>query len=435
MANWIFQGVPSRYDTLGDFERGEPPTSWSIGRHRDDLVPGDRAALWVGGRDRPGVYALGIIDGAPFRGIAGHGWTEADVGREFWFCPIALDRIFASEPIPRSVLRNDPRFSGARILTQPWAPSPFWTTDEEWAVLEELAAQRQPGSVSWLSRPAENVWLEIQDKARRWQADQTPVYTLHEHVRNFIVGVTDTEIARQSDRGRSDDQTRIPRGQVQRIWQSLTDTGQAPHMQGVLRFAYALVAAAIDGISFRSGPFCLVVADRAAADRPFVPGTPLGVRPSRLGRRPRGRTGGGEGPVHAAIKNFIKNDPVAALGEALTYVTEDLAENLGAEVRFITGDRVDLLMKDENGRYVVIEVEPQIGPADNIGFHQAGKYRTLVAMEKRLRPGQVRAIVAASSIDEPLAEDYARLYGIEPRVITLPSARAKPRAFSPSWRS
>jgi RecB family endonuclease NucS len=104
----------------------------------------------------------------------------------------------------------------------------------------------------------------------------------------------------------------------------------------------------------------------------------------------------------------------------MTYVTEDLTENLGAEVRFITGDRVDLLMKDEAGRYVVIEVEPQIGPADNIGFHQAGKYRILVAMEKRLRPGQVRAIVAAASIDGPLADDYARLYGIEPRVIALP---------------
>ena len=104
----------------------------------------------------------------------------------------------------------------------------------------------------------------------------------------------------------------------------------------------------------------------------------------------------------------------------MTYEAEDLTEKLGAEVRFITGDRVDLLMKDAAGRYVVIEVEPRIGPADNIGFHQAGKYRILVAMEKRLRPGQVRAMVAAASIDGPLAEEYTRLYGIESRVIMLP---------------
>ena len=426
MANWIFQGVPTRYDVLGDFGRGDVPTSWSIGRNRDDLAAGDRAALWVGGRERPGVYALGFVDGVPFQGIAGRGWREADVGKEFWFCPIALDRILADDPIPRSVLMNDPRFSSARILTQPWAPSPFHTTDGEWAVLEELAAQRQPGSVWWLSRPAENAWLEIQDKARRWQADRTPVYTLHEGVRNLIIGVTDTEIARQSDHGRSSAQTRIPRGQVQQIWQALASTGQARHTKGVLRFTYALVAAAIDGIMYQPDPFRLVVADRAAADRSFIPGTPLGVPLGHLGRRPRAGGGGGEGPLHAAIKDFIKNDPVAALGEAMTYVTEDLTENLGAEVRFVTGDRVDLLMKDDAGRYVVIEVEPRIGPSDNIGFHQAGKYRILVAMEKRLRPSQVRAIVAASSIDGPLAQDYARLYGIEPCVITLPATQPQP---------
>jgi hypothetical protein len=91
MTNWVFQGVPSRYDTVGDFERGELPASWSIGRHREDLAAGDRAALWVGGRDHPGVYAMGIVDGEPFRDIAGRGWREADVGKEFWLpdCPAA----------------------------------------------------------------------------------------------------------------------------------------------------------------------------------------------------------------------------------------------------------------------------------------------------------------------------------------------------------
>lgn len=192
--------------------------------------------------------------------------------------------------------------------------------------------------------------------------------------------------------------------------------------KGVLRFAYALVAAAIDGISYQARPFRLVIADRAAADRLFTPGTPLGVPPQHLQQPPGRRGHGGEGALHAALKNFIKTDPLAALGEAMTYVTEDLTETLGAEVRFITGDRVDLLMKDDAGNYVVIEVEPQIGPSDRIGFHQAGKYRVLIAMEKSLHPRQVRAMVAASSIDRQLAEDYARLYGIDARVIALPAA-------------
>jgi hypothetical protein len=150
-------------------------------------------------------------------------------------CPIALQRIFVNDPIPRAVLMNDPRFAGARVITQPWAANPFLTTDDEWAVIEELAAHRQPGSVSWLSRSAEDVWREVQDKARRWQADGTPVYTLQERVRNLIVGVSDAPVARQSERGRSEDQTTVPRIQVQRIWKSLADTGEAPHTKGVLR--------------------------------------------------------------------------------------------------------------------------------------------------------------------------------------------------------
>ena len=96
------------------------------------------------------------------------------------------------------------------------------------------------------------------------------------------------------------------------------------------------------------------------------------------------RGSGGEGEIHAALKAKVKNDPVAAVGERLTYISEDLTDRLGDEISFITGDRVDLLMKDEQGNYVVIEVEPAIGPADHVGFHQAAKYWVLVAVRRAL---------------------------------------------------
>lgn len=124
MANWIFQGVPSRYDTAGDFDRGEPPAAWSIGRHRSDLTAGDRAALWIGGRSRPGIYALGTVDGEPFRAVAGRGWNEADKGKEFWFCAINLNRIFTSDPIPRSGLKADPRSRTRASSPSPSRPTP-----------------------------------------------------------------------------------------------------------------------------------------------------------------------------------------------------------------------------------------------------------------------------------------------------------------------
>lgn len=64
-----------------------------------------------------------------------------------------------------------------------------------------------------------------------------PIYTLDEHVRNIIIDVTDSKIIRRSDRGRGDEHTPVPGGQITRIWQSLAETGQAPVRRGSpLRF-------------------------------------------------------------------------------------------------------------------------------------------------------------------------------------------------------
>lgn len=48
MANWLFEANPERYDVFADLRTGTPIKAWSIGRHRADVVAGDRAALWVG---------------------------------------------------------------------------------------------------------------------------------------------------------------------------------------------------------------------------------------------------------------------------------------------------------------------------------------------------------------------------------------------------
>lgn len=136
-----------------------------------------------------------------------------------------------------------------------------------------------------------------------------------------------------------------------------------------------------------------------------------------------GHGSGGEGPLHAAIKALIKERPLEAIGERLTYLDEDLSEHdptpLGDEIRFITNDRVDLLMRDEQGRLVVIEVEPDIGPSDHIGFHQAAKYWVLVAVANSLELREVRKMVAARTIDPALASAYAERYGIEAATVPV----------------
>ena len=64
-----------------------------------------------------------------------------------------------------------------------------------------------------------------------------------------------------------------------------------------------------------------------------------------------GGGGGGEGPLHKTLKEYIAAQPSKALNEAgLRTVKCEFDE-------FPTGDRVDVLLKDENGRYVTVEVE------------------------------------------------------------------------------
>ena len=192
-----------------------------------------------------------------------------------------------------------------------------------------------------------------------WRAG-TPVYTLSRNVSNQIIGVSDNQIFRRSVEGRSvDEQDTDPRGMINKLWNELIRDGRTGEVR-VLRFAYALLQRSVAGIAFQPVPrFRLVLVDEEEAHRPFVPGAEevpglqeIPERSSSLGRG-----GGGEGEVHAALKAKLKHDPVAAIGERLTYLTEDLTDRLGDEISFITGDRVDLLMKDQEGRYVVIEVK------------------------------------------------------------------------------
>jgi hypothetical protein len=188
-------------------------------------------------------------------------------------------------------------------------------------------------------------------------------------------------------------------------------------------FAHALLQRAIPGIGFEESPtFTLVIADSVEANRIFdaaareVPGL-VKVPPLERGY---GNGGGGEGEIHAALKAKVKSDPVTAVGERLTYLSEDLTDRLGDEISFITGDRVDLLMKDEQGNYVVIEVEPAIGPTDHVGFHQAAKYWVLVAVSKGIDLERVRRMVVATTINTNLRNHYRDRYGIESVEVSLP---------------
>ncbi len=252
-------------------------------------------------------------------------------------------------------------------------------------------------------------------------ATGTPIYTLTRSVRNIITDVTDTRISRRSDAGRSEVHTAVTRSMIERLWEALLRDGHTRNVKALYSPTRSSSARFLASGS-RSPTFTLVIADSVEANRIFDPAArevPGLVKVPPL-ERGYGNGGGGEGEIHAALKAKVKSDPVTAVGERLTYLSEDLTDRLGDETSFITGDRVDLLMKDEQGNYVVIGVEPAIGPTDHVGFHQAAKYWVLVAVSKGIDLERVRRMVVATTINTNLRNHYRDRYGIESVEVSLP---------------
>lgn len=118
---------------------------------------------------------------------------------------------------------------------------------------------------------------------------------------------------------------------------------------------------------------------------------------------------GGEGKRHRDLKQFIANHPEElCLGSGKTVV----------EKRFVTGDRVDVLVILDNGQRCVVEIELD-GESTNIGAHQALKYRALCAGE--LDSLQLpHAYLVAYSIPQHV-KDFCHRHGV--RVLEIPPER------------
>ena len=120
----------------------------------------------------------------------------------------------------------------------------------------------------------------------------------------------------------------------------------------------------------------------------------------------RGSGGGGESDEHRQLKERLA-----------TNTSEFDAELKLVEVEhtFGSGDRVDILLKDDSETPVTVEVETgfSTGPGRYVGVWQAVKYQHLAAMECGLPCEQVRSILAAPEIPDDVKEKCKEL-GIEP---------------------
>jgi hypothetical protein len=126
---------------------------------------------------------------------------------------------------------------------------------------------------------------------------------------------------------------------------------------------------------------------------------------------------GGEGDVHRALKDRVAADPSGVLGEPGLTLKE-------VEFPFgCTGDRIDVLLRDQDKRYVAVEVEVDCDRNHLAGALQCMKYRAMLAYYFERPLVEVRCILVAHGIASEVKTRCAA-FEIETTVVA--------RAVSPS---
>ena len=93
--------------------------------YRLDLMrAGQPCVLWLSGRDRPGVHAVGSLAGPP---AAGAGGPEV---------PVTLRRLV--RPVPREALLLSPAFADAEVVRMPAGSNPSYLTAAQLAAVRDL---------------------------------------------------------------------------------------------------------------------------------------------------------------------------------------------------------------------------------------------------------------------------------------------------------
>jgi hypothetical protein len=127
---------------------------------------------------------------------------------------------------------------------------------------------------------------------------------------------------------------------------------------------------------------------------------------------------GGEGEIHRKLKERIATNPAAIL----------LEEGLSLyKVEFpfkCTGDRIDVVLRDKDKRFVAVEVEVECDQHHLAGPLQCMKYRAMLAYLFKRPIKEVRCILAAHMI-APEVDAYCAAYEIETITIAKDTDRQR----------
>jgi hypothetical protein len=140
VACWVLKTRLPLDDVVAGWRPGSAETLTRCVRpsYRLDLMAaGQPVLLWLSGRDRPGLHAVGVLTGSVTTAAAG-----PDV-------PVRLSRL--AEPVDRTELLADPVAREAEVLRMPAGSNPSWLSGPQFdAVLTRVRdGDAPPGLGPW----------------------------------------------------------------------------------------------------------------------------------------------------------------------------------------------------------------------------------------------------------------------------------------------
>ena len=137
MACWVLKSTQPPHEIVTGWRPGTERNltrcvrpSYRLGL----MTAGQPVLLWVSGRRRPGVHAVGVLEG------------PAAGGAEGPVVPVRLSRL--SEPVDRGDLLADPAARTAEVLRMPAGSNPSWLSGPQFdAVLDRVRGEGLPAGL------------------------------------------------------------------------------------------------------------------------------------------------------------------------------------------------------------------------------------------------------------------------------------------------
>jgi hypothetical protein len=271
----------------------------------------------------------------------------------------------------------------------------------------------------------DEVWARVREFAEERKQSQQPVLTLRENVGNKISDVRGARIERVSDEGRTNN-TPILRGELLRVWRDLLANGHTRKARPNY-FTLALLQAAMPDIIDDLGDGTIALRGRVptqAPSQPYSYAEAASIERSSRARAPRSDFELRESDAHWRIKHYIHGRPNEALVGLRGGPWASAALELPLSVP--TCDRIDVVVRSADGRYVLIEVKPRVEGRAHGLYAQAAKYRAIWQVLHDLDAGRVRCVLAAPEIPADIAQHMYERHAIESIAVKVPADYVAP---------